>query len=150
MVEVQKLPSFTVKSAIEEGVGRGSEGTSRQEGQSKTDFLLNTHNLVLESKQFNFEYCRIPVNDCLNMSFLRHMLHDYKDFQVCDLLEFGFPLGCSEEIKNLKSNFKVKNHKGAREFTAAIESYLESEIRQGNVLGPFTDNPFKTQFFCLP
>ena len=78
------------------------------------------------------------------------MLSDYRDFQVCDLLEFGFPLGCSEDIRNLKSNTRIKKHKGAREFPSEIKSYLESELCKGTVLGPFKENPFQTQLLLSP
>ena len=54
--------------------------------QAKTEFLLNAHKLVADSKKINFEFCRIPVNDRLNMSFLQHMLSDYRDFQTQLLL----------------------------------------------------------------
>ena len=84
------------------------------------------------------------------MSFLRHMLSDYRDFQVCDLLEFGFPLGCSEVIRNLKSNNRIKNHKRAREFPSEIKSFLESDLCKGTVLGPFKENPFQTQLLLSP
>ena len=104
----------------------------------------------MQSNHFNFEVCQIRVNNRLNMEFLRHMLRDYKDLRVCDFLEFGFPLGCSEDINSLKQNSKVKNHKGAREFPLEIKSYLESEIDQGTVLGPFKSNPFESSIFLSP
>ena len=78
------------------------------------------------------------------------ILEDYKYLQVCDLLEFGFSLGCSEKIKTLKLNTRVRNHKGAREFPAEIESYSESEAGQGRVLGSFKDNPFLTDMLLSP
>ena len=84
------------------------------------------------------------------MPFLRHMLIDYRDFQVCDFLEFGFPLGCSKDIDSLPSSDRVKNHKGAREYPAEVKSYLDSEISQGTVLGPFKCNPFETKLFLSP
>lgn len=43
--------------------------------------------------QYNFEHCIIPINGKLNFSFMRKMLRDYRDIQVCDSLEFGFPIG---------------------------------------------------------
>ena len=141
---VQTVPAETG------GVRRCSEEMSQSDAQSKTEFLLQTHKQVVDSNKFNFELCRIPINNRLNMAFLRHMLSDYKDFQVCDLLEFGFPLGCSEDIKDLPSSLKVKNHKGAREFPSEIQSYLESEISRGTVLGPFNNNPFETKLFLSP
>ena len=127
-----------------------SLGAIRAEGQSRTDFLLEAYRLIMQSNHFNFEFCQIRVNNRLNMEFLRHMLQDYKDLRVCDFLEFGFPMGCSEDINSLKQNFKVKNHKGAREFPLEIKSYLESEIDQGTVLGPFKSNPCESSIFLSP
>ena len=149
MGKVQHSPFFQEKSTGEGESKMWSEEKYIVE-QSKTEFLLNTHNLVVDSKKFNFEFCRIPVNDRLNMSFLRHILSDYRDFQVCDLLEFGFPLGCSEHIRILKSNNRIKNHKRAREFPSEIKSYLELELCKGTVLGPFKENPFQTQLLLSP
>ena len=149
MEEVQHSPFFQEKSTGEGEAKMWSEEKYIVE-QSKTEFLLNTHKLVVDSKKSNFEFCRIPVNDRLNILFLRHMLSDYRDFQVCDLLEFAFPLGCSEDIRNLKSNTRIKNHKGAREFPSEIKSYLESELCKDTVLGPFKENPFQTQLLLSP
>ena len=126
------------------------EGASKLGEKSRTEFLLEAHRIIMQSKKYNFESCRIRVNNRLNMEFLRHMLSDYKDLQVCEFLEYGFPLGCSEDIKNLKPNSKVRNHKGARDFPLEIESYLESEISQGKVLGPFRSNPFESDIFLSP
>ena len=99
MEEVQHSPFFQEESTGEGEAKMWSEEKYIVE-QSKTEFLLNTHKLVVDSKKFNYEFCRIPINDRLNMSFLRHMLSDYREFQVCDLLEFGFPLG-------MKSNYRL-------------------------------------------
>ena len=126
------------------------EGASKPGEKSRTEFLLEDHRIIMQSKKYNFESCRIRVNNRLNMEFLRHMLSDYKDLQVCEFLEYGFPLGCSDDIKNLKPNSKVRNHKGARDFPLEIESYLESEIRQGKVLGLFSSIPFESDIFTRP
>ena len=54
---------------------------------------IKIHKLVKDSGKFNFEGCRIVVNNKINGNFMRRMLRDYTDLQVVDLLQFGFPIG---------------------------------------------------------
>ncbi|MES9880278.1 MAG: reverse transcriptase domain-containing protein [Sedimenticola sp.] len=110
------------------------------EDLERNKFLLHVHEKVLDSGKYNFEGCRIRVNDKLNFEFLRHMLMGYPDKEVCDLLEFGFPLGC---IGDTSTSLKIpKNHKGARQFPLELESYFIKEISRKTILGPFNKNPF--------
>ena len=50
---------------------------------------------------------------------MRSLLLDYKDRNVCDLLEYGFPIGFegdrAEILQSINKNGirKYKNHKGA-------------------------------------
>ena len=60
---------------------------------SDIEFLVETHHKVKESCKFNFQECRIPINTRINVNYIRNWLCDYKDKIICDLLEFGFPLG---------------------------------------------------------
>ncbi|MES9881884.1 MAG: hypothetical protein ABW185_13480 [Sedimenticola sp.] len=107
----------------------------------RNEFLLHVHEQVFNSGKYNFEGCRIRINDKLNFEFLRHMLMNYCDKDVCDLLEFGFPLGCIEETS---ASVKIpKNHKGARLFPSELENYFNKELGRKTILGPFNKNPFK-------
>ena len=36
----------------------------------------------------------------------------------------------------------VKNHKGAKDFPSEIQKYLNKELQNGTILGPFDHNPF--------
>ena len=102
--------------------------------------MVAIHEQVKESKKYNFEYCRIPVNDKLNFNFMRTMLRDYSDIQVCDLLEFGFPIGFKGDensFPRFSSLSKIRNHKGAVEFTKEINNYLEKESFEKTIFRPF-------------
>ena len=82
------------------------------------EFLLDAHKKVKESGLYNFQGCRITMNKKLNLPYLRSNLSDYKDQQICDFLEFGFPLGYLGDeslLHNIekKDLWKYKNHKGA-------------------------------------
>ena len=116
--------------------------------------FLNAHDLVNNSGKFNFEYCKIPVNDRFNMQYIRSLLTDYKDDQICDLVEFGFPIGYlgSEDFPeiNQKSLWKFRNHKGALEFSDSMLAYLTKESENKAILGPFKSNPFKSGIKISP
>lgn len=47
---------------------------------------------VKESGRYNFEGCKIPVNEKIDTEFMKKMLVGYADIQVCELMKFGFPI----------------------------------------------------------
>ena len=54
----------------------------------------------------------------IGIDYLRSWLWDYKDTYICSLLEFGFPLGCSEsenlfDYTNHREIWNFRNHTGA-------------------------------------
>ena len=119
------------------------------------EFLLDAHKKVKESGLYNFQGCRITMNKKLNLPYLRSNLSDYKDQQICDFLEFGFPLGYLGDeslLHNIekKDLWKYKNHKGAEEFPDSMLSYLEKESRHKAILGPFKSNPFNSGIKISP
>lgn len=123
--------------------------------ESDISYFLKSHNEVKKSGMYNFEKCKIPVNSRLNIQYLRSMLIDYKDNKICDLLEFGFPLGytgdetCFDGLST-KHLWKFKNHKGAEEYPNSLLSYLEKESKNKAILGPFKDNPFSSNIKISP
>ena len=54
--------------------------------------ILQAHKLVKSSKVLNYLGCRIPVDSGLNIKKWRYYLANYWDQQLCDILEYGFPL----------------------------------------------------------
>ena len=77
------------------------------------------HKQVQKSRKCNFQECRILINTRINTKFMKHMLINYNDFQVCELLDFGFPIGFGGSVENLfsqKQLWKYKNHKGLLNF----------------------------------
>ncbi|CAG2246311.1 unnamed protein product [Mytilus edulis] len=88
----------------------------------------------------NYQGCRIPVFSKLKIEFFRSMLVDYNDHILCDLLEFGFPIGYTAgDIVDIK---KPRNHSGARDFPDFILKYLKKELEYKAVIGPLKVNPF--------
>ena len=122
---------------------------------SDVEFLLSAHEVVKESGVHNFEGCRIPINTNLNIQYMRSMLVDYKDYKICDFLEFGFPLGYLGDSSILvdvdkKNLWKYKNHQGAEEFPNDMLLYLKKESQHRAILGPFKANPFNSGIKISP
>ena len=111
------------------------------------------HKQVQKSGKCNFQACRILINTRINTKFMKHMLINYNDFQVCELLDFGFPIGFEGSVENLfsqKQLWTYKNHKGATKFSDDINSYIQKESKYSAVLGPFKNNPFDSKLIISP
>lgn len=98
------------------------------------------HNRVYASRVYNFQGARLTVPSSLHLSFWRSKLQDYYDYTVCDFLEFGWPIGF--DYSSPLSTSHARNHKGATDFSSAIDSYLASELSRGAIIGPFSSTPF--------
>ena len=73
---------------------------------------------------------------------------DYDDRIICELLEFGAPVGFENNI--LEENKDIVNHKGAREFEDDVLKYLYKEASYGAIIGPFEKNPFNCSLKISP
>lgn len=84
------------------------------------------HDKIVKSGKYNFEGCRFPLQTHLNIDYFRFMLSDYHDKQLCDLLQFGFPIGYfGKAQKDSTSSHLVINHKGAKDFPLQMQKYLK-------------------------
>ena len=72
---------------------------------------LEIHRQIQKSGKYNFQHCRIRINFKINVDFMRTMLINYKDIQVCEFLEFGFPIGFKDCTENLTSKDQIGNIK---------------------------------------
>jgi hypothetical protein len=106
------------------------------------------HEKVRQSGLYNYEGCKIQVNDKINTEFMRRMLGtDYRDLLVCDLLKYGFPIGFIDKgfhFDHLDS-WKYKNHSGANDYPNDINNYLGKESADSCIIGPFKKNPFTSE-----
>ena len=91
----------------------------------------------------------LPVPSALNIPLWWSRLQDYPDFEVCDFLEFGWPVGL-DYSSPLLSDKVTHNHKGATDSPLAMESYLSEELGCGAVIGPLASNPFSCSTLILP
>lgn len=105
------------------------------------------HRLVNESRAPNLMGLRIPVKTNLNIQLFRSLLRNYQDKEVCDFLEFGWPIGYESQVWPEPS---CKNHLGAIQFPKAVHEYLEKEKKYQAILGPFVKTPFTLPVITNP
>ena len=111
--------------------------------------LVQLFEIVHSSGAPNFEGCRIPIpNNKLNISLWRDELIDYHDKIICDFLEFGFPLDFDKSVS--LNTEERRNHKGARDHSDVISQYLNKEVEQNRIAGPFDTNPFSVPIMVSP
>ena len=84
--------------------------------------FVNAHGVVLSSGQFNYTGLRFPVPPRLNIPVWRALLQGYEDRVICDFLEFGWPLGYTNQTLPV---FELRTHRGALTFPS-----LRSRIYQ--------------------
>lgn len=110
---------------------------------------VTLHERVHASGFPNYVSCRLPVPSCLNIPHWRWYLRDYHDSQICDFLEYGWPVGYDYSTHGFPVS-QLRNHQGALSFPDVIDSYLLNEKRMNAVIGPFESNPFSSPVALSP
>ena len=87
-------------------------------------------------KTHNYNGARIKLlHSNINVQRLRLLLpRDFEDLALLQYLEFGFPLGLVEDFI-LKPN--LRNHSSSYEFYSHIDKFINNEISNGGLTGPF-------------
>ena len=98
---------FNVKFTGDQGEGKSKMESIYLRAQEKLEDLdfkniIEVHNKVASSGYHNYDGCRIPVKSGINVDFFR------KDRIICELLEFGAPVGFESNI--LEENKDIVNH----------------------------------------
>ena len=104
------------------------------------DKFKQIYNHVLSSGQPNYCGARIIIPSGLNIPIWREYLSNscYHDVAVCDMLAYGFPLNYRRDVYPITI---PGNHPSAVQFPGHVDTYLDTEIRHGALLGPFTTPP---------
>ena len=107
---------------------------------SLTSRLVALHARLQHSSGPNAFTLRIPAPSKLNILEWRSRLTNYPDTQLCDFLEFGWPVGYS----NATPLSSFKNHGSALSRPDIIDRYLATKCALGATCGPFSSNPLST------
>ena len=86
---------------------------------------------------------RVPLRHTgLKIDRWRYHLVGYEEAEIVQYLEFGFPIGLSEDPPpNLSST--LRNHGSSLQFFTHIDSFLEKGLELGDTVGPFEYSPFE-------
>ena len=117
---------------------------------SSSEFIqhvINLHEQVALSGQPNYLGCRLPVPTKLNIALWRQLLAGYSDYQVCEFLEYGWPVNYT---KSDLPQFHPTNHASAHRFFPHVDKHVITELQHGGTIGPFTHNPFSSPITMSP
>ena len=103
-------------------------------------YYVNLHNTVRQSGTYNFAGARIELQHSkINVQLFRELLAGYDDIEVCQYLQYGFPVGLAEEVFLEPS---LKNHQSAYKYFSYVDALVEKELASCGVTGPFDIEPF--------
>ena len=88
------------------------------------NFFVTLHNQVYAKGQPNFLGAHLSVPTLLHLSLWRSLLTEYSDVEVCDFLEFGWPIGY---------DYHGVLPSGVLDFPSAIDTYLSTELALGSI-----------------
>lgn len=129
--------------------------------------LPGAHTLPLEQQRFDLNYFKTlsvlasaagPTWDAGTPNYLgarirlahttldlpkwRQHLIGYEDVELCQYLEYGFPIGlCQNPPPVLES--AVRNHSSAYQFYPWVDEFLASGIERKYIAGPYQEQPFE-------
>ena len=81
------------------------------------------------------------VHTDLNMNMWRHHLIGYENAEICQFLEYGFPVGLDDPLPVLVP--ATTNHGSAYAFYKWIDKFLSSGLKKRYIAGPFSEQPFE-------
>ena len=114
--------------------------TARESFISSHPELAEIYSTVRDSGVPNYRGVQIPVKHALNIPAWRRVEHRLSDPSLVNMLAYGFPVGyASGEVPTPGT----PNHSSALRNRAAVESFLEKEVRLGAMIGPLCAQPFK-------
>ena len=109
-------------------------------------YFTALHSMVAAEAQYwpawtpNHLGARIPLRHSkLKVDRWRHHLIGYENIEICQFIEFGFPLGVSSDT--LASTYR--NHGSSYKFYPYWDKFTASGVQNGELVGPFTQAPFQ-------
>lgn len=109
--------------------------------------LISMHSKLQSASCPNAFSLRLPVPSTLNIPKWRTQLRDYPDHNLCDFLEFGWPIGYSASTPPVSTQ---RNHGSALAQPHVIDAFLATETHLGATCGPFSENPLAVNLTTSP
>ena len=103
-------------------------------------YFIDLHYKIRQHGTYNFAGAREELRHSnINTTLFRFYLQDYDDMEICQFLQYGFPLGLAQEVFLEPS---LRNHKSAYTFFTYIDKFLQKEVSLHGIAGPLTKPPF--------
>ena len=110
------------------------------------DYFVALHQLVSSFNQNypaetpNYRGARVPLRHTkLKIQKWRQLLVGYEDIDIVQFLEYGFPLGLSE---NPVLQSSLQNHGSSYQYFEFIDEFISSGLERCELTGPFKAPPF--------
>lgn len=95
---------------------------------------------IMEPALSNFLGARLPLASGLNIMQWREALVGYHDVEICDFLEFGWPVGY---IMDRPPTPVLNNHPSALANPSHVKEFLQEKLKFEAMVGPFKSPPFQ-------
>ena len=90
-------------------------------------YFVNLHKYVKSFNAYNYCGARVPLaHSKLNINNWRQSLVGYHDTELCDFLEFGWPLGVDPSVE-LEST--LRNHPSSFQFSQEMDAFIVKQIK---------------------
>ena len=113
-----------------------------------TDYFVTLHKITVSPGPHyaagtpNFMGARIPLRHSkLNLERWRHHLLGYESPELCQYLEFGFPIGLYDDPKP-KLSSTMRNHGSALQYYTHIDKFISTGLELCDIVGPCNNSPF--------
>ena len=106
------------------------------------DYFVNLHKCVKSYDNYNYAGARLKLEHCkINVNKFRVLLpSDFDDLGLLQYLEYGFPLGLNDDYMLQPV---LKNHSSSYDYFTHIDKFVQTELDQGGLSGPFSNSPFQ-------
>ena len=143
MTEIQSAPEFVgteleVPSQIIDQE-YFCQWTAEMNMNTQLQDILLAHR-VIDWDLLNRYGCRIPLITNWKLDNFTHLLNNYDDLEVIEWLKFGFPI--ARDLTDQDPTPASENHAEAINHPECIDKYIEKEMGEGALLGPFMIPPF--------
>ena len=90
----------------------------------------------------NHKGARVPLrHTTLKLDRWRHHLVGYEGVELCQYIEYGFPIGLSEDPQT-KLSSTLRNHGSSHQFYTHIDKFIGKGLELCDVVGPCNTSPF--------
>ena len=111
-------------------------------------YFVNLHHYVSTFNTYNYCGAKLPLaHNGLNIKYWRENLADYHDSELCDFLEFGWPLGIDPSVP---LNSTLRNHPSSVQFPDFVDKFIKKQIYSNALVGPCIVNPFQSGICISP